>query len=55
MERNKMLKIAVRDLLKEDPPAHEFSGTAVLRHLAWWEEPELWYHPLVNCIPFLHV
>ena len=44
-----MLKIAVRDLLKEDPPAHEFSGTAVLRHLAWWEEPELWNHPLVQC------
>lgn len=48
MERNKMLKVAVSDLLKEDPPAHEFSGTAVFRHLACWETPELWNHPLVQ-------
>ena len=48
MEEENKRRTPVKDLLKEDPPAYEFSATATLRHLAWSETPELWNHPVVQ-------
>lgn len=48
MERDGSFAIAVEDLLCEQLPAHEYAAVAVLRQIAWSQDPELWNHPLAQ-------
>ena len=48
MEQHGVIYVAVEDLLREPPPAHEYSGKAVMQHIAWTQDPELWNHPLAQ-------
>ena len=48
MERDGSFEIAVEDLLREQLPAHEYAAVAVLRQIAWSQDPELWNHPLAQ-------
>ena len=48
MERDGTFEIAVEDLLREELPAHEYAAVAVLRQIAWSQDPELWNHPLAQ-------
>ena len=48
MERDGSLQVAVEDLLREQPPSHEYAAEAVLRQIAWAQDPELWNHPLAS-------
>jgi len=48
MERDGSFAIAVEDLLCEQLPAHEYAAMAVLRQIAWSQDPELWNHPLAQ-------
>ena len=49
MERGGTLHVPVEVLLQEQVPAHEYSAEAVLRHIAWAQDAELWDHPLAQC------
>merc|ERR1712054_565269 len=48
MERDGTKFVAVEDLLKEDPPADEYSADAVMNHIAWSTDAALWDHPLAQ-------
>jgi len=48
MERDGTKHIAVQDLLREEPPSNEYSAEAVMRQIAWAQDPELWNHPLAQ-------
>jgi hypothetical protein len=48
MERDGTSFIAVEELLREDPPAHEYAAEAVMGHIAWSTDLELWNHPLAQ-------
>lgn len=48
MERDGTSRVAVEELLKEEPPAHEYGAEVVMRHIAWAQDPELWDHPLAQ-------
>ena len=49
MERDGTKHVPVEELLQEQVPAHEYSAEAVLRHIAWAQDAELWDHPLAQC------
>jgi hypothetical protein len=49
MERDGTLHVPVEVLLQEQVPAYEYSAKAVLRHIAWAQDAELWDHPLAQC------
>jgi hypothetical protein len=48
MERDGTSHVAVEDLLREEPPAHEYAAEAVMQHIAWAQDPDLWNHPLAQ-------
>jgi len=48
MERDGTKFVAVEDLLRQQPPALEYSAEAVMKHIAWAQEPEIWDHPLAQ-------
>jgi len=48
MERDGSSFVAVENLLMEEPPADEYSAEAVMKHIAWSTDPELWNHPLAQ-------
>lgn len=48
MVRDGSSLVAVEELLMERPPADEYSAEAVMKHIAWSTEPELWNHPLAQ-------
>jgi hypothetical protein len=48
MERDASWFVAVEELLREPPPEHEYAAEAVMRQIAWAQDPELWNHPLAQ-------
>ena len=48
METSKSSHVPVKDLLRETPPAQEYSAATVVQRIAWSQEEELWDHPLAQ-------
>ena len=48
METSKSSRVPVKELLRETPPAQEYSAATVMQHIAWSQEAELWDHPLAQ-------
>ena len=48
MERKGVLHMSVADLLGEPPPALEYTAEAVMQHIAWAQNPEVWDHPIAQ-------
>lgn len=48
MERDGTLHVAVEDLLREQPPAHEYAAEAVMKYIAWAQDPQIWDHPVAQ-------
>ena len=48
METSKSSHVPVKELLRETPPAQEYSAVTVMQRIAWSQEAELWDHPLAQ-------
>ena len=48
METSKSSHAPVKELLRETPPAQEYSAVTVMQRIAWSQEAELWDHPLAQ-------
>jgi hypothetical protein len=48
MERSGISFVAVKELLREPPPAYEYTAEAVMRQIAWAQDADFWNHPLAQ-------
>ena len=48
MERDGTLFMTVEDLLRVQPPSHEYSADAVMKQIAWAQDPQIWNHPIAQ-------
>ena len=48
LETSESSHVTVKELLRETPPAQEYSAATVMQRIAWSQEAELWDHPFAQ-------